>query len=104
MQIHSKGTGPLTPETHSAQRADRAEKAPGQQTPAAGTVSIDGTDKVEISDAGRALAARETDRTVQAGLDPIRASHIRHRVLSGAYDSLDVVDTVARRLLQSGDL
>jgi len=25
-------------------------------------------------------------------------------VLSGAYDSLDVVDTVARRLLQSGDL
>jgi hypothetical protein len=103
MQIHSKGTGPLTPETHSAQRADKAEKA-SALTPAAGSVSIDRTDKVEISDAGRALAARETDRTVQAGLDPIRASHIRHRVLSGAYDSLDVVDTVARRLLQSGDL
>ena len=103
MQIHSKGTGPLTPETHSAQRADKADTA-SVQTPAAGTVSIDRTDKVQISDAGRALAARETDRTVEAGLDPIRASHIRSRVLSGAYDSLDVVDTVARRLLSSGDL
>ena len=103
MQIHSKGTGPLTPETHSAPRADKADKLSGQ-TPAAGSVAVDRTDKVEISDAGRALAARETDRTVQAGLDPIRASHIRHRVLSGAYDTLDVVDTVARRLLQSGDL
>jgi hypothetical protein len=103
MQIHSKGPGALTPETHSAQRTDKADKA-SVPTPAAGTVSIDRTDKVEISDAGRALAARETDRTVAAGLDPIRASHIRHRVLSGAYDSLDVVDTVARRLLKSGDL
>lgn len=103
MQIHSKGTGALTPETHSAQRADKADKA-SVQTPAAGTVSVDRTDKVQISDAGRALAARETDRTVEAGLDPIRASHIRNRVLSGAYDSLDVVDTVARRLLASGDL
>jgi len=103
MQIHSKGTGPLTPETHSAQRSDNADKASAAQN-APVTSSIDRSDKVQISDAGRALAARETDRTVQAGLDPIRASHIRNRVLSGAYDSLDVVDTVARRLLQSGDL
>ena len=103
MQIHSKGTGALTPETHSAPRADKAEKVVSL-TPVAGTVSIDRADKVEISHAGRALAARETDRTVEAGLDPIRASHIRNRVLSGAYDALDVVDTVARRLLQSGDL
>jgi hypothetical protein len=103
MQIHSKGTGPVTPDTQSAQRTDKADKA-SVATPAAGVVSIDRSDKVQISDAGRALAARETDRTVQAGLDPIRASHIRQRVLSGAYDSLSVVDTVARRLMQSGDL
>jgi hypothetical protein len=103
MQIHPKGTGALTPETHSAHRTDNADKAP---VPAAGQApgSVDRSDKVEISDAGRALAARETDRTVSAGLDPVRASHIRHRVLSGAYNSLDVVDTVARRLMQSGDL
>jgi hypothetical protein len=103
MHIHSKGTGPLTPDTQSAQRTEKADKA-SVATPAAGAVSIDRSDTVQISDAGRALAARETDRTVEAGLDPIRASHIRQRVLSGAYDSLSVVDTVARRLMQSGDL
>lgn len=103
MQIHSKGTGALTPETHSAQRSENADKASAAQN-APVTSSIDRSDKVQISDAGRALAARDTDRTVEAGLDPIRASHIRNRVLSGAYDSLDVVDTVARRLLSSGDL
>jgi hypothetical protein len=103
MQIHSKGTGALTPETHSAQRTDNADKAP---VPAAAPApaAINRSDKVEISDAGRALAARETDRTANAGLDPARASHIRTRVLSGAYNSLDVVDTVARRLMKSGDL
>ena len=103
MQIHSKGTGALTPETHSAQRSENADKASAAQN-APVTSTVDRSDKVQISDAGRALAARETDRTVEAGLDPIRASHIRNRVLSGAYDSLDVVDTVARRLIQSGDL
>jgi hypothetical protein len=103
MQIHSKGTGALTPETLSAPRADKADKG-SVPTPAAGTTTVDRADSVRISDAGRALAARETDRTVAAGLDPVRASHIRNRVLSGAYDSLDVVDTVARRLLKSGDL
>jgi len=102
MQIHSKGIGTLTPESLSAQRADVADNA--APATASTTTPVDRSDKVQISDAGRALAARETDRTVEAGLDPIRASHIRKRVLSGAYDSLDVVDTVARRLLQSGDL
>ena len=103
MHIHSKGTGALTPETHSAHRTDAVDKAAvpdAASTPA----SVDRSDKVQISDAGRALAARETDVSVAAGLDPVRASHIRHRVLSGAYDSLDVVDTVARRRMPSGDL
>ena len=103
MQIHSKGTGALTPETHSAQRSENADTASAAQNAPVSSL-VDRSDKVQISDAGRALAARETDRTVEAGLDPIRASHIRNRVLSGAYDSLDVVDTVARRLLSSGDL
>ena len=103
MQIHSKGPGTLTPETHSALRTENAEKSAASATAPAAT-SSDRSDTVQISDAGRALAARETDRTVEAGLDPIRASHIRNRVLSGAYDALQVVDTVARRILNSGDL
>ncbi len=54
-------------------------------------------DSVEISDAGRTLAgaqAPSADRT----------SEIRQRILAGAYDTTQVVDTVARRILQRGDI
>jgi hypothetical protein len=64
--------------------------------------AVDRSDKVQISDAGRALAARDGDAAAE--LTPARAASIRGRVLSGAYDTLEVVDSVARRLLESGDL
>jgi negative regulator of flagellin synthesis FlgM len=44
------------------------------------------------------------DRRHAASLDPARAERIRSRVLSGAYDTLKVVDTIARRLLDGEDL
>lgn len=53
-------------------------------------------DSVEISDAGRALA--------DAGAPADRVGEIRQRILNGAYDSAAVVDTVARRILQRGDI
>jgi hypothetical protein len=59
-------------------------------------------DQVQISDAGRAMAER-----VEAGASPLseeRVSQIRTRLLEGAYNQLDVVDEVARRILDSGDL
>lgn len=48
-------------------------------------------DSVEISDAGRAQAAS-------------RVADIRQRILAGAYDATHVIDTVARRILQRGDI
>jgi flagellar biosynthetic protein FliS len=56
---------------------------------------------VQISDAGRALDARGNKDTQ---LTPERIAQIRQRVLDGAYNSLAVVDEVARRILGSGDL
>jgi hypothetical protein len=44
---------------------------------------------------------------VEAGASPLseeRVSQIRTRLLEGAYNQLDVVDEVARRILDSGDL
>ncbi|MCA2986373.1 MAG: hypothetical protein INH02_03015, partial [Gemmatimonas sp.] len=35
---------------------------------------------------------------------PEREAELRQRVLSGAYNTLDVVDQVARRILSRGDL
>ena len=65
------------------------------------------SDKVLISDAGRAMAARLDE--VGAGGAPAelsaeRADQIRTRILEGAYNSLDMADEVARRILASGDL
>ena len=64
-------------------------------------------DRVEISDAGRALAARETDSLDAKGrteLSAERVSEIRQRILEGAYNSVQVVDEVARRMLERGDI
>lgn len=59
------------------------------------------SDSVQISDAGRQLADRleQQDR-----LDPERVAELRTKVLTGAYNTLDVVDQVARRILSRGDL
>jgi hypothetical protein len=54
-------------------------------------------DKVELSAEGRALARAST-------LDASRVDTIRQRVLQGAYDNLNVMDQVARRIVQRGDL
>lgn len=102
MYIYPKSTGPIRPETASSTAADATERSPDIRPVAPAPSAIDRSDKVQISDAGRALAARDGDES--SGLDPARADRIRGRILSGAYDTLEVVDAVARRLLDSGDL
>lgn len=101
MYIYPKHTGPIRPEIAS-QPIDAPERVTDNGPAAPAPSNVDRSDKVQISDAGRALAARETDSS--KGLDPARAAHIRGRILSGAYDTLEVVDAVSRRLLDSGDL
>jgi len=79
---------------------DQPSSSPGSASTPAGP-----SDSVDISDAGRALAARGGQAAPRSGsLDPARAAQIRQRVLGGAYDTLEVVDAVARRVLSSGDL
>ena len=55
------------------------------------------SDSVQISSAGRSMAA-------SAALDPERTAELRTKVLTGAYNQLDIVDQVARRMLSRGDL
>ncbi|HEY4304004.1 MAG TPA: hypothetical protein VGM82_06035 [Gemmatimonadaceae bacterium] len=103
MYIYPKNSGSIRPESTS-QPADVSETGSIKPVTSAPTGS-DRSDKVEISDAGRALAARGgQEAQSSSGLDPARADQIRGRILSGAYDTLEVVDTVARRLVDSGDL
>lgn len=62
-------------------------------------------DQVQISDAGRALAAQmESKDSVRGSMSPERIAEIRQRILEGAYNSTEVVEEVARRMLQRGDI
>ncbi len=56
------------------------------------------TDSVQISDAGRQMNANQAD-----AVNPERIAEIRQKVLQGAYNSLDVVEQVARRIITRGD-
>jgi hypothetical protein len=102
-----------SPEMQKAELASRVrEQQAARTTPAGGepaqpVAPVARVDRVEISDAGRALAATGgTGESAAAGgeMSPDRVNELRQRVLSGAYDSLAVVDQVARRMLQSGDI
>jgi hypothetical protein len=104
MQIYPKQTGPIGPDTTRSSQPSDAPDRGSVQPLAPVPSSTSRSDKVQISDAGRALAARGDDTTKASGLDSSRTEQIRGRILSGAYDTLDVVDAVARRLLDSGDL
>jgi anti-sigma28 factor (negative regulator of flagellin synthesis) len=61
------------------------------------------TDRVRISEAGRALAAQEA-AGAEGGLSAERVSELRQRVQDGTYNSPAVADRIARRLVESGDL
>lgn len=60
-------------------------------------------DSVQISDSARTMASRaeSDDRTK---MDPERVAELRQKVYEGAYNALDVVDQVARRILTRGDI
>jgi len=103
MLIYPKYTAPVRPDATRGSQADAVSPSESILPAASTTSSPDRSDRVEISNAGRALAAR-TDDVAKSSLDPARAAVIRGRVMSGAYDTLEVVDAVARRLLNSGDL
>lgn len=72
--------------------------APAKPAPARG-------DSVQISSAGRALAgAQGGAQGVDGAMSAERVAELRKKVLEGAYDSTQVVEQVAKRILGSGDL
>jgi len=76
-----------------ATEANSTSKSVKPETP----VPAKPRDSVEISDAGRVLAGHEP-------LSVDRVADVRQRILAGAYNATQVVDTVARRILQRGDI
>jgi anti-sigma28 factor (negative regulator of flagellin synthesis) len=83
-------------QTESGKKQEQASQASAQPSR---------SDRVQISDAGRALAAQAANGATESeGLSPERVDQIRQRILQGAYNSTEVVDQVARRMLERGDI
>lgn len=97
-------------EAQQAELASRVREQATRPTPAGGApaqpvAAAPRVDRVEISDAGRALAAQDGSApNASRELSAERLAELRQRVLGGAYNSLGVVDQVARRMLQAGDV
>lgn len=57
------------------------------------------SDSVQFSDIGKAMSAAQAD-----DISPERVLELRAKVMEGAYNSLEAVEQVARRILDSGDV
>jgi len=102
MRINGGIFDPLRPD-RAAPGSDSAVSRPGDQDSASTTTNPKKSDSVQISSAGRSLSDR-VEREQQVDLAPERVAELRNKVLMGAYNTLDVVDQVARRILTRGDL
>lgn len=106
MKIQNTGSEILRSATYSrgvrSGATESASAAPPQSSTSAGRAS----DRVQISEAGRALAAQASTSTegARAELSPERIAAVRQKILEGAYNSVGVVDEVARRMLERGDI
>lgn len=104
MKINSSIFNPLSPDRTTQTGSANADRAGGVAKPVSPAAPVSSRrDSVQISDSARTLASRaESDERAQ--MDPTRVSELRKKVYEGAYNSLDVVDQVARRILTRGDL
>ena len=99
MKIYSNGSDILRSEQTRELQKHVGDRQQAKAAEGATPVQRSG-DKVQISEAGRELAAKASS----GSLTPERISEVRERILSGAYNSLEVVDQVARKMLASGDI
>ncbi|HEY5087613.1 MAG TPA: hypothetical protein VII66_09680 [Gemmatimonadaceae bacterium] len=99
MHVHKTAADAIRTDALQRIQGTAASQAPVEPTPA-----VRGTDAVQISDAGLALSGTGVAAPAASSLDPTRADQIRSSILSGAYNSLESADQVARAVLRSGDL
>jgi hypothetical protein len=67
------------------------------------TNMTDGKDEARRESRGTDIRA-VVSRSSRARLTPERTAEIRQRILERAYDSPQIADTVARRILRQGDV
>jgi len=104
MKINGSIFDPLRPDRNTATDSARAARDGGAAKPVAPVTPVSARrDSVQISDSARTLASR-AESNERARMDPERVAELRQKVYEGAYNALDVVDQVARRILTRGDI
>ena len=104
MKINSSIFDPLRPDRGSSTDSTHASRGGHSGKPVAPIAPVSSRrDSVQISDSARTLASRaESDE--RATMNAERVAELRQKVYEGAYNALDVVDQVARRILTRGDI
>ena len=107
MRINSTGADFIRPDQTREIQQRTSEESAAKKAVSQPAAPVERSDKVEISEAARQLAAgggvHEASAT-RGELTPERVAAIREKILKGAYNSIDVVDQVARKMLASGDI
>jgi negative regulator of flagellin synthesis FlgM len=103
MKINGKSFDSIRPAVQSpAPKVDQSENRGGAPASTSqGSARPARSDSVQISDAARAALA---GKATGGSLSPERTSELRKKVLEGAYNSLNVVDHVAKRIIERGDV
>ena len=107
MRISSTGADFIRPDQTREIQQRSSDESAAKKAVSQPAVSVERSDKVEISEAARQLAASGGAHEASAArseLTPERLAAIREKILKGAYNSIDVVDQVARKMLASGDI
>lgn len=99
MKITDRNIGPYRPEKSSDSKPKDAQVPDRGSLP---SVERNKSDRVELSDAARQLAAGHLSQLPDVAAD--RLQQVRQRILSGAYDADHVVAQVAQRILDRGDV
>jgi negative regulator of flagellin synthesis FlgM len=80
-----------------------APTAPQGQAATPPVAPVPKADSVQLTASGKSMSC-ELDAEYRETLDPERTMELRRKVLEGAYNTIDVVDQVARRIMHRGDL
>ena len=91
--------GPIESTPIRPERTDGGAKKAGEAAEAASQARR--ADRVEISAEARQAAAKLGE---VPGLSPERVAEIRQKLADGSYDSAEVVETIARRMIDRGDV
>lgn len=100
------GVGPESARPSDARSVEKASDKDAKAKKSKSGAPQTGADRIEISEAGRAAAARLAGAGAVDGesLSVERVEQVRARIDDGTYDTPEVQEEVARRLLDSGDL